>query len=212
LATATKTTTKLNIEIIVKKLFYSDIYIYLCGSKEKLKILYMHSIIRKTLVVICGLLFVNFNIFAGTNEQKKFISENLSLAVESCRNTGIPVSIKLAQAILESESGTSKVVKRTSNYFGLRKRRKNGSYYYVSFRNKRESFMEHSKRLKDKRYKRCFKNKRYDDFAYSLRDCGYCPEKDYPKKVIRIIERYNLDKYDFLTTKKTAEKLTFGGR
>lgn len=154
----------------------------------------MRKKVRFVLVTI--LMIMSITLYGDTNKQQKYIVDNLELARESVEGTGIPVSITLAQGILESDSGGSSVTKRTNNHFGLRKRDKKGKYYYVSFKNKRESYFEHTKRLKQKRYSECYKSDRYDDWAYNLRDCGYCPYEDYPSQLIRIIERYNLDKYD----------------
>lgn len=49
-----------------------------------------------------------------------YIEQHRLLAYQNMRATNIPVSIKLAQAILESKAGRSSLAKATNNHFGIK--------------------------------------------------------------------------------------------
>ena len=53
------------------------------------------------------------------NKTLDYIDKYKSLAIEEMKLYDIPASIKLAQAILESASGTSKLSKNANNHFGI---------------------------------------------------------------------------------------------
>ena len=121
----------------------------------------------------------------------------------------IPASITLAQGILESRDGNSRLAKEGNNHFGIkchsdwdgRKIYEDDDQKGECFRhysNARESFEDHSDFLKKPRYSSLFEleSADYKGWAHGLKQCGYATNPDYSKLLIRIIEENNLIDYD----------------
>ena len=123
---------------------------------------------------------------------------------------GIPASIILAQALLESEAGNSELAVEANNHFGIKcfsKKCKQGHCmnasddshkdFFVKYSNAWSSFRAHSKFLKaTPRYAALFKKQDYRSWAKGLAAAGYATDKHYGEKLIQIVETLNLDKYD----------------
>ena len=125
------------------------------------------------------------------------------------REHGIPASITLAQGLLESNAGDSKLARVSNNHFGIKCRAKclgctcrnyGDDTRYDMFRvfdNPAESFREHSKLLNYSRYKKLKGyGMNYVKWAHGLQSCGYATDKKYGSKLVKIIENLGLDKYD----------------
>ena len=122
---------------------------------------------------------------------------------------GIPASITLAQGILESRDGNSRLAKEGNNHFGIKCHSDwEGKRIYEDddarnecfrqYRNGRESFDDHSDFLKKPRYARLFELETtdYKGWARGLKECGYATSSEYAKSLIRIIEENSLQQYD----------------
>lgn len=123
---------------------------------------------------------------------------------------GIPASIILAQALLESEAGNSELAVEANNHFGIKcfskKCKKDHCMnatddthkdFFIKYSNAWSSFRAHSKFLKGTpRYASLFKKKDYRSWAKGLAAAGYATDKQYGDKLIRIIETMKLDQYD----------------
>lgn len=134
-------------------------------------------------------------------------------AVEQMNKHGIPASITLAQALLEGGAGRSDLVKEANNHFGVKAdKRWNGRTYskwdngkWCKFRvynSAEESYEDHSKfLLSNSRYDFLFGLRKddYKSWAKGLKQAGYAEDPQYPTKLINIIERYGLNKYDSYT-------------
>lgn len=154
-------------------------------------------------------------------EKNSFISKIEKTAVNEYSKSGILPSITISQAILESNWGTSKLATEGNNLFGIKADRSwNGDrinfntkenyddYVYADFRKYsswEESVIDYTNFLKkNKRYEKhgMFETRNYEKQAKSLEDAGYATaenengEKVYAERLIRIIEKYNLKKYD----------------
>jgi flagellum-specific peptidoglycan hydrolase FlgJ len=141
---------------------------------------------------------------------KDYVSEYLPLAKEERRKYGIPVSITLAQGLLESNAGDSRLAQESNNHFGIKCRRKcrgctcrnyNDDDIYDMFRvfeSVGESYREHSILLNNSRYKHLLKLPKSDyvSWSHGLKKAGYATDKRYAQKLIQIIEFLNLDRYD----------------
>ncbi|GIP29642.1 hypothetical protein J23TS9_47720 [Paenibacillus sp. J23TS9] len=151
-----------------------------------------------------------------------FISTIAPCAVSDMQRTGIPASLTIAQAILESNWGTSRLTKQANNLFGIKGKGPAGSVdmpttEYVkgkpvkvtaSFRKYlswTESIADHSELLlkgtrdNPTRYHGVL----HADYKTAAREVwkgGYATDPQYPAKLIAIMETYNLTKYD--TTSK----------
>ncbi|GAL69122.1 glucosaminidase domain-containing protein [Jejuia pallidilutea] len=121
----------------------------------------------------------------------------------------IPASIKLAQGILESGSGKGRLSVQANNHFGIKCHTWTGAKIYHDDDKKGEcfrkytkakySFRDHSLFLTSrKRYEGLFDLdiSNYKAWAKGLRAAGYATDKKYPQKLIGLIERYELYKYD----------------
>ena len=144
------------------------------------------------------------------NKCLSYIDKFLKTAKEEARLFGIPVAITLAQGLLESNAGDSKLSRLEHNHFGIKCRNKclgcrcvnytDDSIYdmFRSFKTDWESFREHSRILMGERYAALKKIniKDYKGWAHGLRDAGYATDKKYAHKLIKIIEKLNLHRYD----------------
>jgi len=143
---------------------------------------------------------------------KLYIDQFAPVAVAEMRRTGIPASIILAQGLLESDAGKSKLALATNNHFGIKcfsKRCKKGHCknftddshkdFFVNYVNAWGSFRAHSETLRNqKRYANLFdlNDNDYRGWAYGLAKSGYATDKKYAEKIIAIIEALKLYQYD----------------
>lgn len=166
-------------------------------------------------------------------EPSKFISfkiESVSEYIETFSETaqlemmgyGIPASITLAQGILESGSGKGELAMKTNNHFGIKCHKGwEGDYDFHDDDEKGEcfrkynhpmySFRDHSVFLTTRsRYAFLF-NLKYTDYkgwAKGLRKAGYATDPRYPQKLIYLIEKHGLHKYDLQAKKARYDKKT----
>lgn len=150
-------------------------------------------------------------------DQAKFMAAAIPLAQASQRASGVPASIKLAQAILETGWGTSELAIRGNNYFGIKAHRGpgtagvvwintseyvNGTWIRVdaafrAYHTMAESFVDHDRFLSgSERYNRCFETEDPQEFARRLQAAGYATDPTYADKLIRVMDRFNLYAYD----------------
>lgn len=123
--------------------------------------------------------------------------------------TGIPASIKLAQGMLESGCGTSKLAINANNHFGIKCHNWNGASFtmdddrrnecFRKYRNPEESWVDHSEFLCSRpRYAFLFDLPKtdYKGWAKGLKKAGYATAPDYAQKLIKIIEEEELYQFD----------------
>ena len=131
-----------------------------------------------------------------------YINEWKSVAIQNQKDYGIPASIVMAQALLESAAGQSELAKKAKNHFGIKCTNdwSGGSYHYKNacyrkYRNVSDSYKDHAAFLLRPRYAPCFEIavEDYESWAHKLRECGYATDKQYAPKLIKIIEDYRLD-------------------
>ncbi|WP_282050702.1 glucosaminidase domain-containing protein [Maribacter aquivivus] len=155
--------------------------------------------------------FVRFNI----NSPSEYISTFAETAQLEMMGYGIPASITLAQGLLESGNGKGELAMKTNNHFGIKCHKGwEGDYDFHDDDEKGEcfrkynhpmySFRDHSIFLTTRsRYAFLF-NLRHTDYkgwARGLRKAGYATDPRYPQKLIYLIEKYDLHKYDTQTRK-----------
>lgn len=116
-----------------------------------------------------------------------YIEKYYQFALEGQQQYGVPVAITLAQGIIESACGTSKLSINKNNHFGIKD--KSGSYRYYDC--VEESFIHHSKVL-SKRY--MLNTSDYVLWAHNLQKKGYAEDPNYAKTLILTIKKYHLDK------------------
>lgn len=149
-----------------------------------------------------------------------YIAQYKAIAMKEMKRTGVPASITLAQAILESNSGESNLAKNHNNHFGIKcKSDWTGAKAYQDDDAKQEcfrayetaevSFKDHSNFLKNRpNYVDLFLLDPVDDtaWAYGLKKAGYATATDYPKKLLKIIDDYELAQYNFPELENEVEE------
>lgn len=138
-----------------------------------------------------------------------YISKFKNIAIIEMNKYGIPASITLAQALLESGVGNSDLAKYANNHFGIKCTTdwKGKGYYkdddqkddcFRVYSNPEESFKDHSEFLKRKRYAALFELDKndYEGWAKGLKAAGYATNPKYPDLLINIILKNNLQQYD----------------
>lgn len=121
----------------------------------------------------------------------------------------IPASITLAQGILESGAGQGRLSRIANNHFGIKCHDWSGAKVYQDddarhecFRKYREakySFRDHSLFLSERgRYRFLFDldEDDYKGWARGLRKAGYATDRRYPDKLIDLIQRFRLYRFD----------------
>jgi len=168
------------------------------------------------LFIVLTLILVQQKTYAS-NPSMDYILQYKEIAVSEMHRTGIPASIKMAQALLESGAGKSTLATQANNHFGIKcgGQWTGGTYYredddynkkgdlikscFRKFHSVEESYSAHSNFLTDqKRYAFLFGYGKYDYKAWAkgLRKAGYATDKKYPNKLIDIIEKYELYNLD----------------
>ena len=143
-------------------------------------------------------LFCAFSAPAQTKQQRylDYIERYKAIALQGERDYGVPASITLAQGLLESYVGESKMAQEANNHFGIKAYNWQGEVYsgYRKYSCAEDSFLDHALFLKGPRYSVLynFDVTDYRSWAQGLRDCGYAEDVNYPAKLIRIIEQYEL--------------------
>ena len=149
-----------------------------------------------------------------------YISKYKDIAIKKQKKYGIPASITLAQGILESGSGNSKLARKANNHFGIKCHKGwSGKTYHMDddakhecfrkYKKVEDSYKDHSEFLTQRgRYSFLFSYSTtdYKKWAYGLKKAGYATNPKYPQLLIRIIEKYNLHKYDKKSKKKQHNK------
>ena len=180
----------------------------------------------KTMQRLLILLTFLLSSFFGLKAQEivdSYIETFQYIAVSEMERTGIPASIKLAQGLLESNWGRSELSSFAHNHFGI----KCGSswegkgYYKVDddldeqgnlrescfrvFESDEASYIAHSEFLmKNKRYAFLFDYGQTDHKAWAkgLRKAGYATDPKYPSKIIGVIQKYQLDRFDYMVAEE----------
>ena len=150
--------------------------------------------------------------------QERYIERYSSLAVEEMYRSGVPASITLAQGLLESRYGLSDLAIEANNHFGIKCHNWAGAKMFYDddkknecfrkYASAEESFRDHSDFLRYRdRYKFLFdlEPTDYEGWANGLRKAGYATDPSYPQKLIRIIEEYDLHKFDTLRSASAEE-------
>jgi len=176
-----------------------------------------------------GLLCCSVLASAQTDLREQYIESYALLAVSEMERTGIPASIKLAQAILESRYGTSSLALESNNHFGIKcgtRWQGEGTYKkdddydrkgrlipscFRTYLNPEESFVAHSSFLQTyRRYDELFDldPDDYKGWAKGLKKAGYATSRSYHKDLINLIEQLDLDEYDRMSSRKLLAQMS----
>lgn len=140
----------------------------------------------------------------------RYIQMYRDIAVKEMMVYRIPASITLAQGILESNAGRSRLAREANNHFGIKCHKDwiGKSFYqdddeknecFRKYENATESFRDHSYFLSlRERYKGLFELDitDYQGWAKGLKAAGYATNPAYATKLIAIIEQFSLHRFD----------------
>ncbi len=144
-------------------------------------------------------------------KQQAYVDRFAKAAQAEMQRYGIPASIILAQGLIESDAGESRLALENNNHFGIkcfsRTCRKGHCSNYTDdshkdffriYKSTWESYRAHSHLLQADRYRNLYTldKKDYKGWAMGLKKAGYATDKYYGEKLINLIEELNLQKYD----------------
>ena len=174
------------------------------------------SILRCLLFIfIISSLSFNYTPESGAH---RYIDKYHELAIVEMYRSGVPASITLAQALHETNYGTSKLATIAKNHFGIKCKSNwiGGTYFHKdddydrrgnlvescfrSYDIDIDSYIDHSNFLMSRdHYSNLFQYNHTDyvNWAHGLKKSGYATDPRYAEKLIAKIERYGLDQYDY---------------
>lgn len=174
-------------------------------------------------ILLAFALFLTFISFASGDSTRKspahtYIETYASAAVAEMHRSGVPASITLAQGILESGCGQSELAIKANNHFGIQchsswtgpkyKAKDNGRMRdFRKYSDAAESYRDHSDFLrKNRRYAGLFELEitDYKGWAHGLKAAHYAEDVAYAAKLIDLIERYGLHKFDTMGAAEDA--------
>lgn len=152
-------------------------------------------------------------------QKQQFVKKLAPAAVKYGQQYHVLPSVTLAQAVLESNWGQSRLASDYHNLFGVKddnpqesqelqtQEYQDGQWVTVTARfkvytNFEASIADHDALLANgttwnkQQYQHVLAADNYVEAAQSLQKDGYATDPDYAKKLIKIIQTYNLDEYD----------------
>ena len=191
-----------------------------CGKDQLSKLTIKTMKEYKYLIILSLINFVIIPLKMRADVFEDYIAKYSDMAVAQMEEHHIPASITLAQGLLESSAGRSRLAREGNNHFGIKCH--NGwqgetmlrdddapNECFRVYDNVEESYHDHSLFLKRERYKPLFNLELtdYQGWAKGLSKCGYATDPNYADRLVSIIERYALYVYDTegLEDDETAE-------
>lgn len=153
------------------------------------------------------------SIFAQSSETiKNYIEAYQEIAIEEMIRTGVPASITLAQGIHETAAGTSVLVRKSNNHFGIKcKSEWKGESVshdddapgecFRKYDSPLDSYRDHSDFLKYRPYYTSLFDldpTDYKGWATGLKKAGYATNPKYAQVLIKLIEDYDLQQYTLI--------------
>lgn len=164
------------------------------------------------MIIRIYLFFIFFSVVCvnAQNKTENYIQKYSFIAVAEMERYNIPASITLAQGILESGNGESRLAIDGKNHFGIKCHSNwNGKTIiedddkkgecFRKYSSVSDSYRDHSLFLSERgRYSFLFEYKKtdYKSWAKGLKKAGYATNSKYPSLLIDLIERYELYSYD----------------
>ena len=163
------------------------------------------------------------------SDPEAYIQRFQKVAMDEMKIYKIPASITLAQGMLESGYGKSRLATKANNHFGIKCASSwDGKKIYHDDDKRGEcfrvypspwgSYRDHSKFLtQQNRYSFLFDYKisDYEAWAKGLKKAGYATDRKYPQRLIKLIEEYQLYRYDEMVMKGDdsviEESIAMGG-
>ena len=177
---------------------------------------------RRLTILIAFLLSLlcKFSQAQPTDAVLAYIARYKDLAIAEMQRTGIPAAITLAQGIHETEAGTSELVRKSNNHFGIKCkddwRGPSVSHdddargeCFRKYEVPEQSYRDHSDFLKTRsNYASLFRldPTDYQAWANGLKKAGYATNPKYAQILIKLIQDYNLEEYTLVALGKIDQK------
>lgn len=172
----------------------------------------LNNILRRLIPFVLMAIFVlpSFSQAKRYKVYDDYVNTYKSIAVDHMKKYKIPASITLAQGLLESGAGKSQLAQKSNNHFGIKchsdwkgervyHKDDNPNDCFRKYKKVEDSYDDHARFIADKqRYRSLFSLKitDYRGWARGLQQAGYATDKAYANKLIKLIEDYELYKYD----------------
>ena len=177
---------------------------------------------KKFAILLAVVLSFSFTFSRGQSADAilAYITRYKDLAIAEMKRTGVPAAITLAQGIHETEAGTSVLVKKSNNHFGIKcKDEWRGQSVshdddargecFRKYPAAEDSYRDHSDFLKTRpNYASLFTldPTDYQGWAYGLKKAGYATNPKYAQVLIKLIQDYNLEDYTLIAMGKMKEE------
>lgn len=159
--------------------------------------------------ILLGVIVLSASVPAAAQSRltrEEYVERYKSIAVAHMERYGIPASITMAQGILESDSGNSRLSVESNNHFGIKcKRNWTGPRVYHdddapgecfrAYESVEASYHDHAEFLDTQpRYDSLFaySSTDYKSWARGLKAAGYATAPDYAQRLVRLIESMKL--------------------
>lgn len=174
----------------------------------------------KKLIVLSTVLLLSKLVLAQSDDViLAYIEKYKDIAVEEMKRTGVPAAITLAQGIHETSAGTSALVLKSNNHFGIKcKVEWKGESVnhdddapqecFRKYNDPLDSYRDHSDFLKNRPYyASLFKldPMDYKAWAYGLKKAGYATNPRYPQILIKLIEEWDLQEFSYIAMGRADE-------
>lgn len=171
----------------------------------------LFAFLKHIFILLLFFLFTNAA-YSQKITREQYIGMYKDIAVRQMNLYGIPASIIMAQACLESNNGNSELARNANNHFGIKGHNGwNGRVYlhddekknekFRVYKTAEESFKDHSEFLKSgKRYAFLFSYDKTDyvSWAHGLKQAGYATNPKYAQLLIKVIEDNGLHRLDLV--------------
>ncbi len=171
----------------------------------------------KRLLFFLVFILLSCFLIEAQNKTERYIAKYSNIAISEMNTYNIPASITLAQGILESGNGESRLAVEGNNHFGIKCHADwNGETIiadddkkgecFRKYASAADSYRDHSLFLTERgRYSFLFeyKNTEYKKWARGLKTAGYATNPEYPSLLIGLIDRYDLSRFDSENSKES---------
>lgn len=167
-------------------------------------------------------LIISFTLFAQSGRnitRTEYIDTYKELAMKEMEQSGIPASITLAQGILESGDGNSRLARKANNHFGIKCHDWKGKSVrhdddeknecFRKYKSVDESYRDHTEFLATRsRYASLFELEQddYKAWARGLKKAGYATSPTYASALIKLIEENELYQYDQVVIARSGSR------
>ena len=170
---------------------------------------------------ICLLLLLSSSLLSQNKmTPEEYIAKFKDDAIKEMYLHKVPACITLAQGMLETGNGNSPLCRNANNHFGIKCHKEWSGETYImdddeanecfrKYEQVLDSYSDHSLFLFSRsRYASLFELKitDYKGWCYGLKNAGYATDPSYPERLIKLIEKYNLQDLNHI---ENTPKLNF---